>query len=874
MKISSIYFSGYFICLLLITTCSYTHAQPGILDSTYGRNGFVLTGIISEASNAVAIQADGKIVVTGYNTLNGDNINTELGMSRYFPDGSIDTTFGYRGIVHTTYPGNFARGFDVVIQPDSKIITAGQNYSEYALARYDSNGVLDITFGSNGLVSVDVGGHPDEVRSVLLQPDGKILVSGCSRVNLMRDFSIARFESDGSFDLSFGNQGKVILSLGPTGDEMAEDMLLQPDGKIILAGHYYNINQDDFAVVRFNSDGTLDSTFGNGGIKTLALPSTPDFCNSAALQSDGKIVLGGYSLYGMDSTIVTLARLHPDGSIDSLFGTSGIAHPIYSGYDYLTQIMLDAAEKILCVGNKTFRCLNDGSLDITFGTAGIANHANRNINDLKLLTDSSIILVGVYPAPWNGNVYLTKLNSSGEVDSLFGEVEFDYGTGFDMHSGDMAILEDDKAVMIGNFESFQGPEGVVLARYDSIGHLDLSFGTNGISKVVTDALMYSFEVQDDGKFIAGGRSAQYNYGLMRFNSNGTLDSTFGVNGSVDTPVSPLLFGSQGITSLALQNDGKIVGTGYFFAGVGTVRYLADGSLDSSFAGDGIVISNFSGTNNTAYDLKVQADGKIVVAGSYLTTSNFALGIMRYNTNGTLDNSFGINGKVEITHPDGIEARHIYLQPDNKILVTGASLVFNSNEVLLLRLNSNGSMDTSFGSGGLTFVDVTQISDRGAVVLSQNDGKILVGVDYDINFSPIILRFNIDGSPDLSFGINGVASVPLYLKYTCKSVKFQSDGKIMLGGTVWNTSYEYFLLARFDSSGFVNLNEVEVIQSNYLFPNPSDGDFILKTPFKSNATIEIFNIDGKRCYSEPIYSMDRIIKTNLPPGFYVAKYLTI
>ncbi|MBL0071777.1 MAG: hypothetical protein IPP34_08175 [Bacteroidetes bacterium] len=325
----------------------------------------------------------------------------------------------------------------------------------------------------------------------------------------------------------------------------------------------------------------------------------------------------------MDSTIVT-SRGYTRWIHRLTFGTSGIAHPIYSGYDYLTQIMLDAVQKILCVGNKTFRCLNDGSLDITFGTAGIANHANRNINDLKLLTDSSIILVGVYPAPWNGNVYLTKLNSSGEVDSLFGEVEFAYGTGFDMHSGDMAILDDDKAVMIGNFESFQGPEGVVLARYDSIGHLDLSFGTNGISKVVTDALMYSFEVQDDGKFIAGGRSAQYNYGLMRFNSNGTLDSTFSVNGSVDTPVSPLLFGSQGITSLALQNDGKIVGTGYFFAGVGTVRYLADGSLDSSFAGDGIVISNFSGTNNTAYDLKVQADGKIVVAGCHLTTSNFAL----------------------------------------------------------------------------------------------------------------------------------------------------------------------------------------------------------------------------------------------------------
>ncbi|MBL0340868.1 MAG: hypothetical protein IPP71_08050 [Bacteroidetes bacterium] len=181
---------------------------------------------------------------------------------------------------------------------------------------------------------------------------------------------------------------------------------------------------------------------------------------------------------------------------------------------------------------------------------------------------------------------------------------------------------------------------------------------------------------------------------MRFDSNGISDQTFGVNGSVETMGFPPSFVSQGIKSLALQSDQKIVVTGYGSGGIGTVRYLPDGTLDPSFSGDGIAIENFSGNYSEAYDVKVQYDGKILVAGKFLTPSNNAIGILRYNTDGTLDNTFGINGKVEITHPDGIQANDLFILPDHKILVTGSTLLFNNNAIFLLKLNEDGSEDAT------------------------------------------------------------------------------------------------------------------------------------------------------------------------------------
>lgn len=862
-------------CFLFLNILAYS--QPGTLDLSYGRQGIVTTGIISEVTSGVGVQADGKVVIGGYNSVIGDVVNTEYCLSRYNQNGYVDTTFGYRGIVHTTFPGTFSKGFDLVMQPDGKIILAGQNYSEYALARYLTDGSLDSTFGINGLVSVDIGGHPDEVRSVLLQPDGKILVSGQSRVNLMRDFSIARFESNGDFDLTFGNQGKVIVSLSSIDQEYCEGMALQPDGKIIVAGTIYNVGSvNDFAAVRYNTDGTLDSTFGVGGIKIVQATNTPDYCKTVDIQSDGKIVLGGFTEYGVDSTKTTLARLLPDGSIDSLFGINGIVHPVNTGYDYITKIMLDPNDKILVLNNNTiFRCMQDGSIDLSFGSNGTVGHSNASyLLNLEMFPDSSIAVVGYHNGAWNNSAYISKMGPAG--NTVYSLVH-DYGYPYDLYGYDMTVLDDDKTVIMGNFTQFQGAEGVALARYDSIGRLDRTFGVEGVARTVTNAIMYSFKRQSDGKFIAGGRSAQGKYGLMRFQSNGLIDNTFGVNGSLETPGLPTNFGSQRIRSLALQNDGKIVvtgygaGTGIGTGGIGTVRYLPDGTLDSTFSGDGISIDNFSGTHSEAYDVKVQYDGKILVAGTFLTPANNALGVMRYNSDGTIDNTFGLNGKYEFTHPDGIYAQDLFILPDHKILVTGATFLFNNNDILLLKLNEDGSLDTSFGTGGMVFTSISSNSENGAIILAQSDGKIIVGANSLSGI--LVLRYHADGTLDTGFGINGVGSILLSSQDGCNSIAFQSDGKIMVGGGASQTPHYYFLLARFDSSGVLSpINEIPVAQNNtnQLSPNPSNGDFNLLNAIHAEVDIEIYSTNGKLVFKKRNHPSSQTLITHLPSGLYHIK----
>ncbi len=862
-----------FIFYLIFT--NFTYAQPGALDLTYGRGGIVTTGKISEIIVGIAVQTDGKILVGGYNTVNGDYTNTEFCLSRYFQNGFIDTTFGYRGIVQTAFPGTFARGFAVVIQTDGKIILAGQNYSEYALARYNSNGSLDSTFGVSGLVSVDVGGHPDEVRSVVLQPDGKILVSGQGRVNLMRDFSIARFESNGDFDLTFGNQGKVIVSIAPSGQEYCEGMVLQPDGKIIAAGSYFNGTDQDFAVVRYNSNGSLDTTFGTGGISTLQISNTPDYCTSVLLQSDGKIVLGGITEYMNDSTKTSFARLLPNGTIDSLFGNAGISHPVNTTQDYVSGIKFDSNERIVVLNyGNSFRCLNDGSLDLSYGISGISTRPYGIFNDLVVLPDEKIIFAGYRLAGWNWNVLITKVDSSGAIDSTFGvngTTEYDFGVPFNLYSYDMEILDDDKTVMMGSYiPTSLNVQGVAIARYDSIGHLDRTFGNGGIAITLTDAEMYTFEEQSDGKFIAGGRSAQYNYGLMRFETDGSLDSTFGINGSVNTPQIQTNSNSIGINSLVLQSDEKIVVSGFGLAGLATVRYLQDGTLDSTFSGDGIVIDNFSGPNNASYDLKLQYDGKLVVAGEFYNgNNNYAMGILRYNTDGTPDLGFGVNGKVEITHLDGIRANDLFILPDHKILITGSTLLFNNYEVILLKLNEDGSLDTTFAPGGMITTSLSSFNDYGVVVLVQSDGKIIIGATF---YGIHLIRYNSDGTLDPGFGIGGIVTIDIGSEVECTSVAFQNDGKIMFGGTV---NEELFILARFDSSGVLSsMNEFPLTytNTNHLSPNPSNGEFNLLNARNKTVNIEIFSTDGKLVFKKQKHPASQTLSTNLNAGFYFVKVL--
>ena len=238
-------------------------AAPGALDPTFGTSGEVTTDFGgSDSAQAVAIQSDGKIVAAGgtFSFPSGD-----FAVARYNVDGSLDPTFGSGGKVTTDF-GGFDAASAVVIQPDGRIVAAGRSGGgDFALARYNADGSLDPTFGSGGKVTTDFGGGFDAAFGVALQTDGKIIAVGQGASSF--DFALARYNADGSLDPTFGSGGKVTTDF-TGGFEDAIAVAIQLDGRIVVTGQTFSGGFQKFALARYNADGSLDTSFGSGGIVT------------------------------------------------------------------------------------------------------------------------------------------------------------------------------------------------------------------------------------------------------------------------------------------------------------------------------------------------------------------------------------------------------------------------------------------------------------------------------------------------------------------------------------------------------------------------------------------------------------------------------
>jgi uncharacterized delta-60 repeat protein len=260
----------------------------GSLDSTFGNGGKVT--VPGGTAFALVLQADGKLVTAG--SVNG---GSDFALIRYNTNGSLDSTFGNNGRVTTDFNGRFDEAYALVLQADGKLVAAGTNYSDFALARYNSNGTLDMTFGTGGIITTDFGGS-DGARDVVIQPDGKIVAAGGSRSDDFEDdsgvFALARYNADGTLDATFGSGGKVTTDVGQP--SYAPGLALQADGKIVAAGSSVQLFIRDFALVRYNTNGTLDTTFGAGGIITTDFGGS-DGARDVVIQPDGKIVAAGYT---------------------------------------------------------------------------------------------------------------------------------------------------------------------------------------------------------------------------------------------------------------------------------------------------------------------------------------------------------------------------------------------------------------------------------------------------------------------------------------------------------------------------------------------------------------------------------------------------
>jgi uncharacterized delta-60 repeat protein len=358
-----------FKCILFTNFCSAQSA--GTLDSTFGINGIVNTVIVGGTNGTpgaltLAVQNDGKIIL-------GGGFNFNFGLIRYDTCGIIDSTFGINGIVNVQVGGSNCYIRALAIQTDGKILAAGSLLGEVGAARFKTNGSLDSLFGINGLACVSVIPTWNQgTNDVKIQSDGKIVVAGFSTSgNPDSDFVLVRFNTNGTIDYPFGSSG--ISHTGVDGSQSyANALAIQPDGKLVAVGAVDNGTNDDFAMIRCKTNADMDSTFGFNGQVSTSLSAGDDIAYSVALQTDGKIVVAGRS--GGD---FALTRYKINGTLDSTFGTYGKVTTSLTSYsDCAFKVAIQPNGKIVAAGaaNNLFgvvRYNSDGTLDSLFGTNGI-----------------------------------------------------------------------------------------------------------------------------------------------------------------------------------------------------------------------------------------------------------------------------------------------------------------------------------------------------------------------------------------------------------------------------------------------------------------------------------------------------------------------
>lgn len=479
----------------------------------------------------------------------------------------------------------------------------------------------------------------------------------------------------GALDTSFSGDGMVITGVFGIQDE-GYGAAIQADGKIVVGGSSYTGSGFEFALVRYNSNGTLDNTFGSGGTVTTSVGSSTDEGISVAIQTDGKILLAGRTNNGTDYDFA-IARFNNDGSLDNSFDTDGIVTTDFGAIDDPREIDVQSSGKIVVAG-----------------------------------------ISGNFP-PYD--IALARYNSNGSLDTTFsldGKLTTDIGVNSDDHCHSVAIQPaDGKIVVTGNYNTGSEIDLIVL-RYTTLGNLDTLFDSDGIVTLNYGSTFNSgsaIKILPGGKILIAGSNnvADYgNFALARFNSNGSLDSSFDSDGKVTTDFGNMYdYGS----SVALQSDGKIVVSGSTGdtadLDVALARYNTDGSLDNSFDSDGKLTTQFGGIYDYAPSVMVQNDGRIVIAGTRIDNlNNHAIIAARYydsNTTGleelnTEKWSFSfypnpVKDHLTINLVDGPEKVYLNAYDMNGKEVLSAPMI-GSQKILDFSLFSRGVYTIQISSG--------------------------------------------------------------------------------------------------------------------------------------------------------------------------------
>jgi uncharacterized delta-60 repeat protein len=760
--------SCFFVLLTLLTLPTLVPAAPGDLDLAFSQDGKLFDFLRHSGGDDIvqgtAIQPDGKIVAVGQSEFGEIG---SCGISRYNTDGSVDLSFDGDGswVLPT---GRECQLNAVAIQSDLKIVAVGEfrvasqpGGRDFIVIRYNPDGSLDSSFDTDGVLIMPIGSGDDRANGVVIRGDGKIVVTGYGNGQMV----VVRYNPDGTLDTSFDSDGKAFTSFQQGGEAFA--ITLQQDGRIVVAGRATVFTagggtETIFALARFREDGLLDGSFDGDGMLSMQVGISMGSARSVEIQPDGKIVAAGFAFpngTGLIYLDFAVIRLNPDGTPDTTFDSDGIALPhLTDSHDSVFDMVIQSDGKIVAAG----RAGNGGTSQDTLG--------------------------------------IVRLNIDGSLDSSFN------GTGIVMMTGNprptiantISLQQDGKLVAGGTGIYCCGSsEDFTLVRYNADGTPDNSFGAGGRLNHDTSldrSFARAVAMMPGGKFFVAGVTGEDNtrdFAVIKYNSDGSPDLSFGIGGKVVTPVTP--DGDEAL-AVAIQPDGKVVvaGSGGFpfdppqSNDAIIVRYNPDGTLDQAFDGDGKVVINLGGTEAVT-SLSIQADGKIVTGGYAWIGGDAEAVLTRLNTDGSFDSSFDTDGKLVIPSPATQDVSALTIQPDGKIVATGRAFTDPSYDVLVLRVNPDGTLDNSFDGDGKVTTNVLA-ADVSTAVAMQADGKIVVGgwaVDGG-NEDFFVVRYNSNGSLDTAFDFDGKQTTSLLTFDRANAISIQANGKIVLGGASSST----------------------------------------------------------------------------------------
>src|SRR4051794_758653 len=745
------------VTIVLLALPAGALAAAGDPDTSFNGTGKVATGFgtppfhAADSGNAAARDGSGRIYIAGTTPANND----DLAVVRLTAAGLLDTSFGGGdGIVTTDVAsGSDDLGTSVLIDTSGNVVVAGSTRTgdlesnDYLVARYTSAGVLDAGFGGgDGIVVTDFGGGDDEGSGVAQLSNGNYVVAGFTDTDPSTDtssydFAVASYTPTGALDATFDGDGKLTTDFGSIDDQAFA--VLATGSTFVVLGRTDPTGTDagDFAVARYtSSSGAPDNSFDTDGKQTVSVsggPGNGDFGDALAVDGSGRLILAGSA--GPGNGDFAVARLSgTDGSPDATFDTDGkqtISSPssgtTLGSQEQALAVAVQPDGKVLLAGIEysnphwMFARLSDtGVPDAGFGTGGILltpfgpTSSSTTQADAVFVDASNIVATGTADDNFAAARYAT---ADGALDTTFGpnttgEVEVDVVSPVPSSetATDMAIQPDGKTVVVGPTDAGQtvqtkGDEEFGVARYNADGTLDQGFGVGG--------------PEGDG--------------LVATNFDDNIDGT----GTDDTP-----------TGVALQSDGKIVVAGRTDpAGAdqgdfAVARYNADGTPDTDFGGDGLVTTDFGGANgDSASGVAIEGtpgspDFRIVAAGTKTVSfSNQIVAVAAYGDDGTPDSTFSGDGMQTTDLTSVYPTAGVALQPDGKVVVAATQGDFfppGPVDFALVRYDTTGSPDGTFGGGdGIVKTDFAGGYDQAGAVAVQDLGSGQVRIAVGGRASP-------------------------------------------------------------------------------------------------------------------------------------------